>query len=88
MSIKFRLSSSRTSWLPLLCSTLLFTHFLKAQNLPQGLPASHTEAPVQPTIPALLLSDIHFEPFADPGKAPALVAAPAGKWPAILAGPP
>ena len=89
MSIHFRLTSSRRSSCRLLLwSTLLFTHFLMAQNLPQGLPAPHTESPVQPTIPALLLSDIHFEPFADPGKVPALVAAPAGKWPAILAGPP
>jgi sphingomyelin phosphodiesterase acid-like 3 len=89
MSIDFRLTSScRTSWRLLLCSTVLFTRFLMAQNLPQGVPAPQAESPVQPTVPALLLSDIHFEPFADPGKVPALVAAPAGKWPAILAGPP
>jgi sphingomyelin phosphodiesterase acid-like 3 len=89
LSINFRLTSSRrTSCRLLLCSTLLFTHFLMAQNLSQALPAPHTDSPVQPTIPALLLSDIHFEPFADPGKVPALVAAPAGKWTAILAGPP
>ena len=72
----------------LLCSTLLFTRLLMAQHLPQGLPAPQTESSVQATVPALLLSDIHFEPFADPGKVPALVAAPTGKWPAILAGPP
>jgi sphingomyelin phosphodiesterase acid-like 3 len=89
MSIEFRLASARrTSCRLLLCSTLLFTGFLMAQNLPQGLPAPPTESPVQPTVPALLLSDIHFEPFADPGKVPALVGAPAGKWPAILAAPP
>jgi sphingomyelin phosphodiesterase acid-like 3 len=37
---------------------------------------------------ALLLSDIHFEPFADPGKVPALNGAPALQWGAILATPP
>jgi len=37
---------------------------------------------------ALLLSDIHFEPFADPGKVPALQAAPVAQWSVILAGPP
>jgi sphingomyelin phosphodiesterase acid-like 3 len=37
---------------------------------------------------ALLLSDFHFEPFADPGKVAALEAAPAANWAAILASPP
>ena len=36
---------------------------------------------------ALLLSDIHFEPFADPGKALALENAPALQWAAILDSP-
>jgi hypothetical protein len=40
------------------------------------------------TIPALLLSDIHFEPFWDPAKAPQLAAAPASEWKAILAAAP
>jgi sphingomyelin phosphodiesterase acid-like 3 len=40
------------------------------------------------TIPALFLSDIHFEPFWDPGKVPQLAAAPASAWKAILAAPP
>jgi sphingomyelin phosphodiesterase acid-like 3 len=39
------------------------------------------------TIPALFLSDIHFEPFWDPGKVAQLAAAPASKWKAILAAP-
>jgi sphingomyelin phosphodiesterase acid-like 3 len=34
-----------------------------------------------------MTSDIHFEPFWDPGKAVALAAAPAGKWKELLAGP-
>ncbi len=39
------------------------------------------------TIQALFVSDIHFEPFADPGKAAQLAAAPSGEWDAILAAP-
>ena len=40
------------------------------------------------TVPALLLSDIHFEPFWDPAKVPQLVAAPVSEWKAILAAAP
>ena len=49
--------------------------------LPAALPASET-------IPALFLSDIHFDPFWDPAKVPQLVATPASEWKAILAAPP
>jgi len=40
------------------------------------------------TIPALLISDIHFEPFWDPAKVEELVAAPVNQWHAILSSPP
>jgi sphingomyelin phosphodiesterase acid-like 3 len=39
------------------------------------------------SIQALFVSDIHFEPFRDPGKAAQLATAPVGKWNAILAAP-
>ena len=39
------------------------------------------------TVPALLLSDIHLDPFADPFKVAKLNAAPAADWPAILSAP-
>jgi sphingomyelin phosphodiesterase acid-like 3 len=39
-------------------------------------------------IPALLVSDIHFEPFWDPAKTPQLAAASIADWNAILAAPP
>jgi sphingomyelin phosphodiesterase acid-like 3 len=39
------------------------------------------------SIQALFVSDIHFEPFRDPGKAAQLEAAPVGDWNAILAAP-
>jgi sphingomyelin phosphodiesterase acid-like 3 len=40
------------------------------------------------TIPALMVSDIHFDPFHDPAKLQQLVDAPASQWSAILAAPP
>lgn len=39
------------------------------------------------SIQALFVSDIHFEPFRDPGKAAQLAAEPVGKWNAVLAAP-
>lgn len=39
------------------------------------------------TVPALLVSDIHFDPFHDPAKAARLVDAPASEWNEILAEP-
>jgi sphingomyelin phosphodiesterase acid-like 3 len=47
---------------------------------------SHADvAPAKQTIPALFLSDIHFEPFFDPGKVMQLAAAPVNEWKGILA---
>lgn len=40
------------------------------------------------TIPAILVSDIHFEPFHDPAKVQQLVDAPAIQWSSILTAPP
>jgi sphingomyelin phosphodiesterase acid-like 3 len=40
------------------------------------------------TIPALFISDIHFDPFHDPAKAQELVAAPVTQWRSILSAPP
>ena len=39
------------------------------------------------TVPALLVSDIHFDPFADPARVPELARAPLSDWNAILASP-
>jgi len=46
--------------------------------------ASHATAG---TIPALFLSDIHFDPFTDPAKMPQLAVASASQWKTILATP-
>ncbi|MGD0647384.1 MAG: hypothetical protein ABR971_05270 [Acidobacteriaceae bacterium] len=52
------------------------------------LPAqSQSPSQAANTVPALLLSDIHLDPFHDPAKFDALRAAPATGWAAILYGP-
>jgi sphingomyelin phosphodiesterase acid-like 3 len=54
-------------------------------------PALAQPAPFDPppsTIPALLISDIHFDPLRDPAKVPLLNAAPLTEWAAILGAPP
>lgn len=40
------------------------------------------------TIPALFISDIHFDPFHDPAKVQALISAPVTRWQSILSAPP
>jgi sphingomyelin phosphodiesterase acid-like 3 len=51
--------------------------------------ATTAQTPAQPsTANILMLSDIHLDPFHDPGKAAALIASPVSGWQAILAGPP
>jgi sphingomyelin phosphodiesterase acid-like 3 len=45
---------------------------------------SQSKTPVPAPVSALLISDIHFEPFWDPAKAPQLAAAPLSEWKAIL----
>lgn len=42
-------------------------------------------ARAQSAVPVLMLSDIHFDPFNDPGKLPQLRSAPVERWAAILA---
>jgi sphingomyelin phosphodiesterase acid-like 3 len=46
-----------------------------------------TTSAAGPTVEALFVSDIHFEPFWDPAKAAKLKAAPVREWNSILAGP-
>ena len=51
-------------------------------------PCLFAQSAPAPTIPALFLSDIHLDPYADPAKVARLNAASAADWPAILAAPP
>jgi sphingomyelin phosphodiesterase acid-like 3 len=48
-------------------------------------PGAHGALPAEGTVPVLFLSDIHFEPFWDPGKVAQLAAVPVSEWKAILA---
>jgi sphingomyelin phosphodiesterase acid-like 3 len=70
-----------------LIGCILLTGVALAQNNPAA-PSVKITPQAGATISALLVSDIHFEPFWDPAKAPRLAAAPAGKWKAILAAAP
>jgi sphingomyelin phosphodiesterase acid-like 3 len=47
-----------------------------------------TAVAAAPGVPALMVSDIHFDPFHDPDKLQKLIDAPADQWSAILAAPP
>src|ERR1019366_7501630 len=55
--------------------------------LAMGTARAQAPAPSTPTIPVLMLSDIHFDPFRDPAKFSKLVAAPVTGWEAILQAP-
>lgn len=66
-----------TFCLPALLLCLLAAASARAQK---GVPASHEMA-------VLMVSDVHFEPFRDPAKTAALLAAPVSGWQAILDAP-
>src|SRR5580698_3754280 len=79
------------------CSSMLLGGILSTGATAQGsssLTAKHSQiatkvaSPAAETMPALFLSDIHFEPFWDPDKVQQLVAAPVSQWKTILAAPP
>ena len=53
----------------------------------QSLAPRKAAAAAHARVPALFLSDVHLDPFADPAKVARLNAAPASKWPAILLAP-
>lgn len=73
-------------FLLLTCAALAQSVQPTASN--QGQHKTQAASPTKATIPALLVSDIHFEPFWDPAKAPQLAAAPLSEWKAILAASP
>ena len=61
---------------------------LCAQRSPAHTSAPSRSARADQTFPALFISDIHFDPFHDPGKAKQLAAAPVSDWKAILSSAP
>lgn len=78
-------------WIALPCLFFIAAAALAAQS---GSPArpNQPKAPAAPraqaAVPALMVSDIHFEPFWDPAKAPQLAAAPLSEWKSILSAAP
>ena len=89
------LSAVAGGWILLACVLVLCGHALaqtsQSAAAGQQKPAVQAVKPSSPaekkTIPVLLLSDIHFEPFWDPSKVPQLAAAPVSEWKVILAAP-
>ncbi len=67
-----------SDWKPVFACCFLLSLGAWAHARPASQPAA---------VRALMVSDIHFEPFWDPGKAAQLNAAPASAWEAILAAP-
>jgi sphingomyelin phosphodiesterase acid-like 3 len=65
-----------------ICGSLLVTLIL---FWPPGVQSSSGPSPAAPTGNALLLSDIHFDPLADPVIVKQLIAKPASQWQAIFA---
>jgi len=57
-----------------------------ATTCPDGDPNSYAASSAERAGMFLLFSDVHFNPFADPGKVKALAAAPTSAWRGILAG--
>ena len=60
---------------------------LGGSGFAQGVPAGRAPSYGSSGISALMLSDVHLDPFYDPAKVKALVDAPVSKWETILGGP-
>ena len=78
-----------TRYLALACIALLasspgLVSSVHAQRSPVGSSRTSRSNRPEKTVPALFISDIHFDPFHDPGKAKELVDAPLPQWNAIL----
>jgi sphingomyelin phosphodiesterase acid-like 3 len=75
-----------------LCSLLLAITSLAVGAAQTPPPPAHRQAAsaaqTNVTIPALFVSDIHFDPFHDPARVRQLVAAPVSQWSSILSRPP
>jgi sphingomyelin phosphodiesterase acid-like 3 len=76
----------------LLC-TMAFLAALAANLGAAPAPSSNAQAATAKaasgdTVPALLVSDIHFDPFMDPAKVPLLAESGPGEWKKVLAAPP
>jgi sphingomyelin phosphodiesterase acid-like 3 len=64
-----------------------FVSFLLAGLFHSPALAQAKAAPQPATVPVVMLSDLHLDPFHDPAKVPLLVKAPVDQWEAILQSP-
>ncbi len=86
----------RKLWRPqIVFGVWLLIAALAGSGQAQPAPAPHEQRPDANsarteghTFPALMVSDIHFDPFHDPVKVRQLAVAPLSRWSAILAAPP
>jgi sphingomyelin phosphodiesterase acid-like 3 len=82
------ISSIVAKRLALLCLFSFAGAALAQNGSPVAANQNQPEAPLaHAAVPALLVSDIHFEPFWDPAKVPQLAAAPIDQWNRILSAP-
>jgi sphingomyelin phosphodiesterase acid-like 3 len=71
------------------CSLLLAILCLAGMPTCWGQGKHHAaEAPAEASATALMISDLHFDPFHDPGKAQLLAHTPVAQWEAVLKSPP
>lgn len=71
----------------LIAASLAASSFAQLPKHPVHTPAAGAKATTPGTLPVVLLSDIHFDPFRDPTKFPRLLAEPVTAWRAILSSP-
>jgi sphingomyelin phosphodiesterase acid-like 3 len=69
-------------------SSVAAAQMMSSPTHQQSARAAQTASGVDATIPALFISDIHFDPFHDPARVRQLVAAPVSQWGLILSHPP
>lgn len=74
-------------WLAFVCFSVAIGCFAALSGKAPAQTAAGQEKSSAPTVEALFVSDIHFEPFWDPEKAAQLAAAPVPAWKAILGSP-
>ena len=94
--ISSTIASNRPLFLTLVAGASLYLGVVTAAGaLAQGIQTTSTTHPgiagsaqaAKGDIPALFISDVHFDPFHDPGKVKELAAAPAAEWARILSAP-
>jgi len=67
-----------------LTRAIWFSYLALFAFLSSGLIPANAQKSAPRDVQVLLLSDIHLDPFLDPGKVPQLASAPASRWHAIL----